>query len=233
MHYSAFYGGNPLGSQERKEKAREQRRQDIIEAAEKVFFDKGYDLATMDDVARAAEFSKRTLYVYFSSKEQIYFEIMTRGYKQLLQMLSDDKEKGDRSDAIGELKQMALTLHRFSLMYPDYFRAIMEYENGELDFKNDVPDPSREACYELGEQVMGSLIGILNKGIAEGSMRPDIHPENTALVLWACTVGVFNTAGKKGNYIRNYYKTTPEEFVAEAYALLIRSIRSGQGEGDR
>ncbi|GIP48274.1 putative HTH-type transcriptional regulator YfiR [compost metagenome] len=222
-----------MGSQERKEKARELRRQEMIEAAEKVFFAKGYDLATMDDVARAAEFSKRTLYIYFSSKEQLYFEIMTRGYKQLLQMLRDDTEKKDRTDAIGELKQMALTLHRFSLTHPDYFRAIMEYENGELDFKNDVPDPSREACYELGEQVMGRLIGILNKGMAEGSVRSDIHPEKTALVLWACTVGVFNTAGKKGNYIRNYYNTTSEDLVAEAYHLLIRSIRSGQGESDR
>jgi len=222
-----------LGSQERKEKARELRRQEMIEAAEKVFFAKGYDLATMDDVARAAEFSKRTLYIYFSSKEQLYFEIMTRGYKQLLQMLRDDTEKKDRTDAIGELKQMALTLHRFSLTHPDYFRAIMEYENGELDFKNDVPDPSREACYELGEQVMGRLIGILNKGMAEGSVRSDIHPEKTALVLWACTVGVFNTAGKKGNYIRNYYNTTSEDLVAEAYHLLIRSIRSGQRESDR
>lgn len=128
---------------------------------------------------------------------------------------------------------MALTLQRFSLTHPDYFRAIMEYENGELDFKNDVPDPSREACYELGEQVMGRLIGILNKGMAEGSVRSDIHPEKTALVLWACTVGVFNTAGKKGNYIRNYYNTTSEDLVAEAYHLLIRSIRSGQGESDR
>lgn len=82
-----------MGSQERKEKARELRRQEMIEAAEKVFFAKGYDLATMDDVARAAEFSKRTLYIYFSSKEQLYFEIMTRGYKQLLQMLRDDTEK--------------------------------------------------------------------------------------------------------------------------------------------
>ncbi|MNM59056.1 putative HTH-type transcriptional regulator YfiR [compost metagenome] len=222
-----------MGSQERKEKARELRRQEMIEAAEKVFFAKGYDLATMDDVARAAEFSKRTLYIYFSSKEQLYFEIMTRGYKQLLQMLRDDTEKKDRTDAIGELKQMALTLHRFSLTHPDYFRAIMEYENGELDFKNDVPDPSREACYELGEQVMGRLIGILNKGMAEGSVRSDIHPEKIALVLWACTVGVFNTAGKKGNYIRNYYNTTSEDLVAEAYHLLIRSIRSGQGESDR
>ncbi len=68
-----------MGINERKEKEKDIRRNDIIEAAEKVFFKKGYSQATMDDVAKEAEFSKRTLYVYFNSKEQLHFEIMIKG----------------------------------------------------------------------------------------------------------------------------------------------------------
>jgi AcrR family transcriptional regulator len=41
----------------------------------KYFFSKGYDITTGEDIARNAEFSKRTVYVYFNSKGQIYFEI--------------------------------------------------------------------------------------------------------------------------------------------------------------
>ena len=67
-----------MGINERKDKEKQIRSNDIIDAAERVFFLKGYDLATMDDVAKEAEFSKRTVYVYFNSKEQIYFEIMVR-----------------------------------------------------------------------------------------------------------------------------------------------------------
>ena len=62
-----------MGSSERKEKEKEIRRKDILDAAERIFFTKGYRSATMDDVAKEAEYSKRTVYVYFSSKEQIYF----------------------------------------------------------------------------------------------------------------------------------------------------------------
>lgn len=221
-----------MGTQERRQKAQEMRRQDLIEAAERVFFAKGYAAATMDDVAKEAEFSKRTVYIYFNSKEQLYFEIMTRGYRRWLDMLKEDMESGDFPDAIGEIKQMAATLYRFSRAYPSYFQAIMEYENGELDFQKGIPDPSREACYELGEQVMRSLIGSLKKGVAEGSLRPDLNPEKTALVLWACAVGVFNTARKKENYLQSYYGTTSEELIAEAFDLLIRSIRAGQGANE-
>jgi AcrR family transcriptional regulator len=218
-----------LGIKERKEKGREIRRSDIIEAAERVFFAKGYDNATMDDVAKEAEFSKRTVYIYFNSKEQIYFEIMTRGYRLLISMLKEDLEADGGGSAIEEIRRMSLTLYRFSRDYPEYFKAIMEYENGELDFCKGIPDRSREECYALGEEVLGYLTAALEKGIAENSIHSDPGTVKTALVLWACMIGVLNTAKKKENYIRNYHSTTPEELVSAALELILRSIRTGNG----
>lgn len=215
-----------MGSEQRREKEKEIRRSDIIEAAERVFFTKGYDNATMDDVAKEAEFSKRTLYVYFNSKEQIYFEIMIRGYKLLIGMLKEDSQKGKAGDAIGEMSRLSSTFYRFSKEHPQYFRAMMEYENGELDFQKGIPDQSREECYALGEEILGYLTGTLEKGIEEGSIRKDLEIVKTALVLWACMVGVLNTARKKENYIRHYHGTMPEELVSSAFQLILRSVQA-------
>ncbi len=129
-----------MGINERKEKEKDIRKNDIIEAAERVFFTKGYTTATMDDVAKEAEFSKRTLYVYFNSKEQLYFEIMIKGYKLLLDRLKTDLLKKEIRNAVDRIKQIGDTLFQFNLDYPDYFKAIMEYENSELDFQNSIPD---------------------------------------------------------------------------------------------
>ena len=76
-----------MGVSERKERERERRREDILDAAEKVFFEKGIDLATMEDVALTAELSKATLYLYFSSKEEIYFAIFVRGQKKMTKFI--------------------------------------------------------------------------------------------------------------------------------------------------
>ncbi|SDF53258.1 DNA-binding transcriptional regulator, AcrR family [Fontibacillus panacisegetis] len=219
----------PLGTKQRKEKEKEIRRNDIIEAAERIFFTKGYGNATMDDVAKEAEFSKRTVYVYFKSKEQIYFEIMIRGYKLLIGMLKDDSQKEKACNTIEELKQMTLSLNRFSKDHPEYFKAIMEYENGELDFQKGVSDQSREECYALGEEILGYLTGVLKRGIAENSIRSDLDIVKTALALWACMIGVFNTAKKKENYIKNYHGTTPEELISVAFELIVRSIQTENG----
>lgn len=215
-----------MGTMQRKEKEKEIRRNDIIEAAERIFFTKGYDIATMDDVAKEAEFSKRTVYVYFNSKEQIYFEIMTRGYKLLIGMMKEDSQKEKACNAIEEIRQIALTLYCFSKDYPEYFKAIMEYENGKLDFQKGIPDRSREECYALGEEILGHLTRALKKGIEEDSIRGDMDVAKTALVLWACMIGVFNTAKKKENYIKNYHGVTPEELVSSAFQLIIRSIQT-------
>ena len=214
-----------LGSNERKVKEKEIRRKDIIDAAERIFFTKGYNNATMDDVAKEAEYSKRTVYVYFSSKEQIYFEIMIRGYRLLMEMLKADLQKDKAYTAIEEMRQMASTLYKFSKDYSEYFGAIMEYENNVLDFQKSIPDHSKEECYTLGEQILGYLMDALKKGIAEGSVRSDLNIGNTALTLWACIIGVFNTAKKKKNYIENYHGIKPEDLVSEAFNMMIRSIR--------
>ena len=78
-----------MGIAERKEREKLQRRLDIINAAEEIFFDKGFDNATMDDIAAKAELSKGTLYLYFNSKEELYKEMAIKGQKILYNLFSD------------------------------------------------------------------------------------------------------------------------------------------------
>jgi AcrR family transcriptional regulator len=213
-----------MGINDRKIKELEIKKNDIITAAEKVFFTKGYDAATMDDVAREAEFSKRTVYVYFNSKEQIYFEIMIRGYRLLIQMLESDLDARKPGNAIEKIQQLSVTLYEFSQEYADYFNAIMEYENSDQDFQNGVPAESRDECYALGEKILGYLSDSLKWGVEEGIFRADLDVQKTALILWACTNGVFNTAKTKEKYLVSYHHTTSQELVTFAFNLLLDSL---------
>lgn len=215
-----------MGINERKEKEKEIRRNDIIDASEKVFFSKGYDVATMEDIAREAEFSKRTVYVYFNSKEQLYFEIMVRGYKILIWMMEASIKEAEGGNGLDKIKQIGRTLYKFSNEYPDYFNAIMGYENSERDFANGIPDESREECYALGEKMFGYLTSALKNGIEEGVIRSELDIVNTAIVLWSCTIGLFNTLTKKRNYINHYNNRNSEELLLEGFDMLIRSIQN-------
>jgi TetR/AcrR family transcriptional regulator, fatty acid metabolism regulator protein len=61
--------------QNRRSRERAQRSSEILAAARRVFVERGYARATMDDVARAAEFSKPTLYQYFENKDALFFSL--------------------------------------------------------------------------------------------------------------------------------------------------------------
>jgi AcrR family transcriptional regulator len=70
---------------ERREEERERRRLEIIEAAEQLYAEKGWDAVTMDRVARIARLSRALLYVYFRDKEDLLFAITSRALEELRQ----------------------------------------------------------------------------------------------------------------------------------------------------
>ena len=73
-----------MGIQERKEREKERRRQQIIVAAKRVFTKKGLSKTTMEDIAKESELSPGTLYLYFKNKEELYASLSLR----ILQFLS-------------------------------------------------------------------------------------------------------------------------------------------------
>ena len=76
-----------MGIKERKEREKESRRQQIMVAAKKIFTEKGFNRATMDDIANEAELSPGTLYLYFKNKEELYASLSLRILQYLQQKI--------------------------------------------------------------------------------------------------------------------------------------------------
>lgn len=211
-----------MGITERKLQEKEIKKKDIIDAAERVFFQKGYVNSSMDEVAKEAEFSKRTVYVYFSSKEEIYFEIMIRGYRLLLEMLDESFQKGGLQTAEEEFNNIFFTFFSFSEKHTHYFRAIMEYETQDSEAKTVISSTSKEECYRLGEQVLEYLVKAVEKGVLEGFLKSGLDSHKTALILWAFTIGVFNTTKIKCSYLENYHHISAKEFITESFHFIMK-----------
>ena len=73
----------------RREKERLRHREEILEAAKRVFIESGYNSATMESIATEAEFSLATLYKFFGSKENLFMEILL----QMLEKLEQQSEE--------------------------------------------------------------------------------------------------------------------------------------------
>jgi len=73
----------------RKERERLARRDEILSAARKVFSERGFKNATLDEIAVAAEFGKGTLYNYFASKEDLFVSVIVWGVQHFQQFVED------------------------------------------------------------------------------------------------------------------------------------------------
>jgi len=217
-----------MGTAERKELEREIRKNDIIDAAERVFFSKGFEASTMDDVAKVAEFSKRTLYVYFKSKEQINFEIMVRGYRILLERMETVFLAEEHSNSLEKIKAMGRVMADFSEEYYYYFNAIGEYENFQSDFSEE-KDEAREECYALGEKLLGLLFTTLQSGRAEGLIRDDIDLANQGIVIWSALYGILKNLQIKKRYLEHYHHKNKQDIIEDALKMIEGAIIKNEG----
>lgn len=116
----------------RMERERNNRMDEIIDAAEKLFFDKGYENTTMDDIVRMAEFSKSTLYTYFESKEEIFLLVHLKGLKKRWPVTEAMETK---KTGIEKLRVFGEEYYKFYEKYPEYLRLQLYWSTNGIDFE--------------------------------------------------------------------------------------------------
>ena len=104
-----------MGIQERKQRERERRRQQIIVAAKRVFSERGFSKTTMEDIAREAELSPGTLYLYFKNKDELYASLSLRILQYMNIRLEDVKKEKDSNpeQKIASIKEALYDVYQF------------------------------------------------------------------------------------------------------------------------
>ncbi|MFO7935167.1 MAG: TetR/AcrR family transcriptional regulator [Bacteroidales bacterium] len=169
-----------MGIVERKEREKQQRREEIILAAEKVFFSRGFERATMDDIAEQAELSKGTLYLYFRSKEDLHLSVALKSIAMLNSTMEEIRQL--KENALEKLVKMGRTCIDFSREHPDRMNSIMLLEGFNLQGISYSIQELREMIYR--ESPVGLVLEIVEQGVREKLIRNDIPPPVIAHTLW-------------------------------------------------
>lgn len=212
-----------MGIQERKEREKAQRREVLIDAAERVFFANGFESATMEMVAEEAEYSKATLYLYFKSKEDLYLAIIERGNAILRQMFTEVL----KSEQVGfeKIRSIGEAYCAFAKKYPAYFNAMLYFESAEFD-RLLKESPFAQACFEQSHHIFEIVIDVLKQGLQDGTIRKDIDPNMVAVLLWAQTTGVLQIAQKRPEHLREHHHVDPDKVIEATIDFIGHSLKS-------
>jgi AcrR family transcriptional regulator len=212
----------------KKEELQKFHRNYIIKSAEKLFSEKGFEKTTMDDIAREADYSKATIYVYFKSKEEIYSYIVYNG----MQMLKERMKKvlSERENPIECYFGLCHELANYQEEYPSYFDSTIKYINIDLELK-ETPKIYRD-IYDIGEEMNELTSNLVHKAIKQGIVRNDIRLPQTSFLLWAGIAGIIQMAGQKEKYITRSMNITKEQFLKEGFQLLLYSVLTDEAKSN-
>ncbi len=174
-----------MGIYERKQREKAQRKIEIINAARKIFSNKGFNSSTMEEIALEAELSPGTLYLYFKNKEELHTSLSI----EILKYLTDEIQKVVLLDISVEEK-----IDKFR----DVFIDVYEYDSNILI--NLFHLQSGETLKNLSGEVLrqikiystmahGAIIDVIKQGI-EQDVFIDENPVALADILWASFAGI-------------------------------------------
>jgi AcrR family transcriptional regulator len=195
-----------MGIQERKERERERRRQQIMVAAKRVFSDKGFSKATMEDIAKEAELSPGTLYLYFKNKDELYASLSLRILQYLMIRLEHVSTEPfiDAAQRLTALKDAMFDVYEFD---PLILINMFHMQSSET-LKNLSPDLLHQ-IETLSRNALKVMANIFEEGIRE-QVFVDRHPTAMADILWSLFSGIvlWETSKKIINGEKDFLKET-------------------------
>ena len=175
-----------MGIEERKEREKERRRQQIMVAAKRVFSEKGFSKTTMEDIAREAELSTGTLYLYFKNKEELFASLSFRILQYLLIRIEHVTRETDKGPA-EKLLDLRDALYDVYLFDPLIIINMFHLQSSETLMN--LSPPILDEMKAMSRKAMGEMAKIFTEGSGDG-LFIDEHPLAMTDIIWSLFAGL-------------------------------------------
>jgi TetR/AcrR family transcriptional regulator, cholesterol catabolism regulator len=191
-----------------KRKVPRKRRAEVLDAAARVFHEKGYDATTIQDIADEVGILKGSVYYYISSKEDVLFEVLEEVHRAAIQAVTEAVNEAD--DPLQKIQAFVETLARFNADNQVRMGVFLH------DFRS-LSEPRRVEIVRERDRYDRTLRKLIVEGQEQKLISRDIDPKLAALGV----MGMINT-------IYQWYRpagTLKPEQIGSAYAdLVIRAL---------
>lgn len=184
-----------LEEKKKRKKGKENRKNTILRAARRLFFDRGFKAVTVDNIATKSEISKGSIYLCFESKDEIYAQIL----------ISDNIALYERIKNFSATEASAAQLLlEFARIYVDYFlndnelfRILMTFmmQTGQMNLAE---KQNNELIRSTNENIK-IISEIIQKGIDSGEFAPISNIRQMQNAIWGMLNGVISLYLFTGN----------------------------------
>jgi AcrR family transcriptional regulator len=139
----------------------------IAQAAKAVFAERGYQGATLEEIAQRAGMSKATIYIYYKNKDDLFLQVVEELVNMAMAITAE--EATTSKPPIEKLYAMVRNKMEFYERERDFFRIYLNERHGlEIAPK----DPHKQALREMYLQGVQTLAKVIQEGVDVGVLRP-------------------------------------------------------------
>lgn len=207
-----------MGRENKKEAVAALHREQIMKAAEKLFSEKGYEQTKIEDISKSSEYSRRTIYSYYESKDDILHHIIEKGLIELKQNIENAINLNE--DFITVYKAICMAMSKYQSKY--HHSADNVNSANANNFEN-LSDTVKHILL-LGTEINTILAAFIETGKEKGIVRQDIIPMLTVYIFWSSITSFLTLAQTKGQFISRQFSISESEFLDYGFKQIINSI---------
>lgn len=204
-----------MSTQERKLKEKQNRKQQILDAAEAIMVESGLHGLSIDLIAQYTQLAKGTIYLYFKSKEEI-LSILTIKARELL--LDEFKKIAIKEvTPVEKLKLIIIANYQFFKKYSLYYDLLSLYEANHNVVET-------EEMYKSSDEISKIVAHIVIEGQKQNLINPSFNPYELTMNLWAMTVGVLQLFKVRGALISEKFDISEQNLLDNYLTIFLKGI---------
>lgn len=204
----------------KKEKVAALHKEVILSAAQALFLEKGVELTTIADISQKSQYSRRTIYAYYQSKQDMVHHIVLNG----LSALNQDLENAvccPRS-FVQQYTKICSAMMQYHINCPQSLDAVNQVKPDTIDFQ--AASETVLKIFQMGTQINQLLANWIETGIEQGVVKADVKPMHTVYILWGCISSLICLVQTKGVFLEKELQTSQREFLKYGFGQILNAI---------
>lgn len=216
--------GEYMTKSKRKEMDIEIRRNAILDAVERIYEKGNFESATMDDIAKEAEFTKQTLYAYFKGKDEIMASVYVRAANWINQMIKSKLDEKEFMTGYEKLDLMRTVFTEIAVEKSFYTKMMSIYQLKDLREFRDLG--IYDEIMTKNANLTSYMSDCISKGILDGSISKNTDVQSGVLFLKASILGAVSTVVYNEQYMRQELNLTPSEALRNIFEFCMKAFRN-------
>jgi len=158
----------------RKEREYQLRRELIIDVAEQLFYKKGYENVTLGDIAKAADYTKKTLYSYITGKGELYLEVYCRGLEKRRAFIEGAMDLAETG--LDKIRTLGTAYFGFFEKNPQMLLLVQYFDYRGIEYDK-VEQEVVDKFISINKEANECHLAAFKLGIEDGSIDPQIQSE--------------------------------------------------------